>query len=160
MYRIVGAERHTESLTRLQDFLLAVPDAEELEMMQKPLISIKNALDNGRRINVSRNGVERGMPLWMLTKVLKASWHADGSWPIIGRDEAAQHGVCDPEACIVGAIQVSQHPHSKVVRCDAYERGKKAGTILPCKFGVREPVILGPSAAEIAAAYATRRDAA
>lgn len=129
-------------------------------MMQKPLIGIKNALDNGRRINVSRNGVERGMPLWMLTKVLKASWHADGSWPIIGRDEAAQHRVCDPEACIVGAIQVSQHPHSKVVRCDAYERGKKAGTILPCKFGVREPVILGPSAAEIAAAYATRRDAA
>lgn len=160
MYRIVGAERHTESLTRLQDFLLAVPDAEELDMMQKPLIGIKNALDNGRRINVSRNGVERGMPLWMLTKVLKASWHADGSWPIIGRDEAAQHRVCDPEACIVGAIQVSQHPHSKVVRCDAYERGKKAGTILPCKFGVREPVILGPSAAEIAAAYATRRDAA
>ena len=160
MNRSVAPERHAESLARLQGCLLAVPDAEELQELQGPLVVIKNALDSGRRINVCRNGVERGMPLWMLVKILKASWHADGSWPIIGRDEAAQHAMCDPEACIVGAIQVSQHPHSKVVRCDAYERGKKAGIILPCKPGVREPVILGPSAAEIAAAYDTRRGAA
>ncbi|CAD6904002.1 unnamed protein product [Tilletia controversa] len=55
----------------------------------------KAALDSGRRIsgnngkNDSRQGTSlnrSGLPLWVVVRMLKASWHAEGSWPLIGAD--------------------------------------------------------------------------
>lgn len=31
--------------------------------------------------------MQRGIPMWIVVRTLKASWHADGSWPILAADE-------------------------------------------------------------------------
>ena len=93
-----------DGVARLEEVLREVPMAEELQSMQRTLLPIKRSLDAGKR-------VARGLPLWVAIKVIKASWHADGSWPLIGYDEAARHHICDPQLCIVPSMHVSQHKH-------------------------------------------------
>lgn len=98
----------------------------------------------------------------MQTRVLKASWHADGSWPLIGFDEAQKHrDMCDPQWCVLPTLHESVHPHSAIIPNAAYEDAKRAGHVLPC--GPLPPAAAAvtytvePDADAIAQAYAARR---
>ncbi|KAK0559062.1 hypothetical protein OC844_004677 [Tilletia horrida] len=102
-------QEHIDHLTAL---LSASPSAEELQSTwnghatktgdeRTPLAlglkDYKAALDSGRRISpgsgskndAGERGKQRthvGLPLWIVVRTLKASWHADGSWPLAGSD--------------------------------------------------------------------------
>lgn len=138
-----------DGLARLEEVLQEVPVAEELQSMQLTLLSIKRSLDEGKRVS-------RGLPLWVVIKVIKASWHADGSWPLIGYDEAARHHICDPRLCIVPSMHVSQHKHADIIPSQAYELGKRQRKILPCTQAPPVPHMVEPDADAIAQAYAVR----
>ena len=125
---------------------------EELQSMQHSLLPIKRSLDAGKRVS-------RGLPLWVAIKVIKASWHADGSWPLIGYDEAARHHICDPALCIVPSMHVSQHKHADIIPNEAYELGKRQRKILPCTQAPPAPHMVEPDADTIARAYAARHAA-
>ncbi|KDN48440.1 hypothetical protein K437DRAFT_293887 [Tilletiaria anomala UBC 951] len=108
--KTAGASRpnfHT-SIQDLASVLNAIPAAEELsalwlgeslpdEVCQQisapvqvdagkviPLQLLKKGLDSGRTVSAPSG---RGLPLWLAVRTLKASWHADGTWPLRGRDE-------------------------------------------------------------------------
>lgn len=66
--RRMASQRHTESLKQLADLLSRKTDAEELSETQGMLLGVKKALDNGRYVGAKKDGVERGMPLWMLVR--------------------------------------------------------------------------------------------
>lgn len=141
-----------DGLARLEEVLREVPMAEELQSMQRTLLPIKRSLDAGKRVS-------RGLPLWVAIKVIKASWHADGSWPLIGYDEAARHHICDPALCIVSSMHVSQHKHADIIPNEAYELGKRQRKILPCTLAPPAPYMVEPDADTIARAYAARHAA-
>ena len=141
-----------DGLARLEEVLREVPMAEELQSMQRTLLPIKRSLDAGKR-------VARGLPLWVAIKVIKASWHADGSWPLIGYDEAARHHICDPALCIVPSMHVSQHKHADIIPNEAYDLGKRQRKILPCTQAPPAPYMVEPDADTIARAYAARHAA-
>ena len=141
-----------DGLARLEEVLREVPMAEEREAMQRTLLPIKRAGDAVKR-------VARGLPLWVAIKVIKASWHADGSWPLIGYDEAARHHICDPALCIVPSMHVSQHKHADIIPNEAYELGKRQRKILPCTQAPPAPYMVEPDADTIARAYAARHAA-
>ena len=141
-----------DGVARLEEVLREVPMAEELQSMQRTLLPIKRSLDAGKRVS-------RGLPLWVAIKVIKASWHADGSWPLIGYDEAARHHICDPALCIVPSMHVSQHKHADIIPNEAYELGKRQRKILPCTQAPPAPHMVEPDADTIARAYAARHAA-
>ena len=141
-----------DGLASLEEVLREVPMAEELQSMQRTLLPIKRSLDAGKRVS-------RGLPLWVAIKVIKASWHADGSWPLIGYDEAARHHICDPALCIVPSMHVSQHKHADIIPNEAYELGKRQRKILPCTQAPPAPYMVEPDADTIARAYAARQAA-
>ena len=141
-----------DGVARLEEVLREVPMAEELQSMQRTLLPIKRSLDAGKRVS-------RGLPLWVAIKVIKASWHADGSWPLIGYDEAARHHICDPQLCIVPSMHVSQHKHADIIPNEAYELGKRQRKILPCTQAPPAPYMVEPDADTIARAYAARHAA-
>ena len=89
-------------------------------------------------------------------KALKSAWHVDGTWPLIGYDEAEKHRVCPPEHCVVRFLHVSSHRHKDLVRNEEYERAKRNGAILPCKPASGGTAFVEKSADAIAAAYAAR----
>ncbi|KAE8222432.1 hypothetical protein CF319_g4364 [Tilletia indica] len=106
-------DEHVSHLTAL---LKAHPAAEELQSIwdgyptasatkgSNPLaLGLKNykaALDSGRRIGgndsnkvgqqVGPSSTRSGLPLWTVVRILKASWHADGSWPLVGADASEE----------------------------------------------------------------------
>ncbi|WFD28481.1 hypothetical protein MNAN1_003492 [Malassezia nana] len=145
-----------DGLSRLVAVLRAQPDAEELASNQPILSSVKHALDRGRRVALSNEARPRGLPLWIVTKLLKAAWHRDGTWPLIGYDEAAKHTICDPALCVVSYTHVSQHPHALLVQNEAYEAGLERGIFLPCTEPPPMSYNVEPDADGIARAYAAR----
>ncbi|SHO79868.1 Hypothetical protein MSYG_4220 [Malassezia sympodialis ATCC 42132] len=146
-------------LGRLAEALQTQTHAEELAEMQGMLASVKRALDSGRRVALpSEAGRPRGLPLWIVTKLLKSAWHRDGTWPLIGYDEAAKHSMCDRARCVVPYLHISQHAHALLVRNEAYEDGKRKGTILPCTQPPPPAWDVEPDADAIARAYAARVD--
>ncbi|WFD04494.1 hypothetical protein MOBT1_003204 [Malassezia obtusa] len=147
-------EKYRATLARIEALFDADPDAEELASSQKLLGALYRTLDSGR--SVARPDGPRGLPLSLAVKAIKSSWHADGTWPLIGRDEAEKHRVCNPHDCVVRTMQVSQHRHKDLVRNDAYELGKQKRTILPCSPTSHEIWFVERSADAIAAAYASR----
>ncbi|WFD32706.1 hypothetical protein MSPP1_003756 [Malassezia sp. CBS 17886] len=138
-------------------FLEAHADTEELASAAPTLASMRSTMDSGRFLGLDPAAPAsrpRGLPLWMAVKTLKGAWHADGSWPLIGCDEAERHrGVCAPDTCIVRTMRVSQHRHALVVPNRAYEEGKRAGWVLPCRRAVQDAPFLERSADAIALAY-------
>lgn len=98
----------------------------------------------------------RAYPLLTQTKLLKSAWHRDGTWPLIGYDEAAKHRICDQAQCVVPYLHVSQHPQALLIRNEAYEDGKRRGTILPCTQPPPPVWDVEPDADSIARAYAAR----
>ncbi|KAE8212248.1 hypothetical protein CF327_g4094 [Tilletia walkeri] len=108
-----------EHVSHLTSLLKAYPAAEELQStwdgysttsatkgsdsLALGLKNYKAALDSGRRIggNDSNKVVQQaagpsstptpsGLPLWTVVRILKASWHADGSWPLVGADASEE----------------------------------------------------------------------
>lgn len=160
------SERFEQTVARIEELFHEHADAEELASSEALLCGIKRALDSKRRVAAPGTDRVRGLPLWIVvrvrertypqTKALKCSWHADGSWPLIGYDEAERHRICNPDYCIVHAMHVSQHKHVDVVRNATYEDGKRGGLFLPCRPTPQEFFQVEPDADTIAQAYAAR----
>ncbi|KAK0561503.1 hypothetical protein OC861_005781 [Tilletia horrida] len=104
-----------QHVAHLRTMLDAAPAAEELQTTwdgyptggEAPAISLglkhyREALDSGRRISSSRTTQEEngskslssahhhGIPLSIVVRILKASWIADGTWPVAGCDATDQ----------------------------------------------------------------------
>lgn len=96
------------------------------------LSDLKQALDSGRRFVVEETP-ERGLPMWIVVgqlqhesrsfgldthnsnssvqvRTCKASWHNDGTWPLLAADEEL-----DTDASLQGAIR-SIHPSAVILR--------------------------------------------
>lgn len=59
-------------------------DAEELAPSGS---SSSGHTDSSHAPTAGEAPIQRGIPLWIVVRTLKASWHADGSWPILAADE-------------------------------------------------------------------------
>lgn len=149
---LLAADRFDGAVARLGQLLHSAPDAEELATSAPELRGVKHALDDKRFFGAEgREGRVRGLPLWMAVKALKASWHEDGSWPLIGHDAAEQHGACDPQVCVANVMRVSVHPHAKIVR-SAAPCGAPTSRV-PCQPMAGEPVRPDPTPDEVAERY-------
>jgi len=149
---LLSADRFDGAVARLDQLLHSAPDAEELATSAPALRGVKHALDNRRFFGAeSREGRVRGLPLWMAVKALKASWHEDGSWPLIGHDAAEQHGACDPQVCVTNVMRVSVHPQAKIVR-SAVPGMAPAGQV-PCRPIASQPVRPDPTPEAVAERY-------
>lgn len=147
-------EKYRAAVERIDALLQSKPNAEELASAQKLLGSLYKTMNTGR--SVAMPDARRGIPLGIAVKSLKHHWHVDGTWPLIGYDEAEKHKICDPAICILRTMQVSQHKHKDLVRNDVYESGKKKKIILPCCPAVHEIWFEEKGADAIAAAYVAR----
>ncbi|WFD44997.1 hypothetical protein MPSI1_003673 [Malassezia psittaci] len=141
-------EKYHKAVERLEALFVADPNAEELAASQKLLGPLQRTLDSQRRIGIPNQ--RRGLPMYLVVKSLKGSWHADGSWPLIGFDEAEKHKVCDPEVCIVKNMHVSQHRHKDIIHSDAYEMRRK---LIPCRPLPKANTFKERNSDAIAAAY-------
>ncbi|KAL4400547.1 hypothetical protein ACI68E_003466 [Malassezia pachydermatis] len=153
------AEKKRDALAHIARTLQSDPSAEELACHQPMLANVKQALDSKKRVSLpSSEGRPRGLPLWIVAKALKSAWHADGSWPVVGYDEAERHRhTCDSRYCILPTLHISMHRHVDVVHNAAYEEGKRQRTILPCQPRPPETWHVEPDADTIARAYEARQ---
>ncbi|KAL9939093.1 hypothetical protein V8E36_001906 [Tilletia maclaganii] len=104
---LLTSQPNAEELQRVWDGFSTAPPAtqgshsptgEPLKVLALGLKDYKRALDTGRRLVNSSVGtagpearrLHQGIPLWMVVRTLKASWHAEGSWPLVGCDAPEQ----------------------------------------------------------------------
>ena len=153
--------KYRAALARIEALFSNDPNAEELAASQKLLGPLYRTLDSRR--SVAMPNQPRGIPLNLVVrcpltqvKTLKHAWHVDGTWPLIGYDEAEKHRVCPEAYCVVRFLHISPHRHKDLVPNEAYERAKRAGAVLPCKPTHDNPAFVEKSADAIAAAYAAR----
>ncbi|WFC95677.1 hypothetical protein MBRA1_002330 [Malassezia brasiliensis] len=147
-------EKYRATLARIEALFANDPNAEELAASQKLLGPLYRTLDSRR--SVAMPNQPRGIPLNLVVKTLKSAWHVDGTWPLIGYDEAEKHRVCPEAYCVVRFLHISPHRHKDLVPNEAYERAKRAGAVLPCKPTHGNPAFVEKDAEAIAAAYAAR----
>ncbi|PWN30635.1 hypothetical protein BDZ90DRAFT_229648 [Jaminaea rosea] len=101
------------------------------------LRDLKRMLDSGRRVAAGAEG-SRGIPMWLVVsmsswmrgssrsslpldlrqiRAVKASWHQDGSWPILGIDEEAAEDA-------LASLPRSVHAASKLLRPPGHTRAQ------------------------------------
>ncbi|CAO1618818.1 unnamed protein product [Parajaminaea phylloscopi] len=81
------------------------------------LSDLKRLLDTGRRVGGASG---RGIPAWIVVRTMKASWHHDGSWPLVGSDEdvsvAPGPAGSDAQQAAIAALPRSIHPSHLLLR--------------------------------------------
>lgn len=155
--------KYMAALQRVEEVLSSAAAAEELASCHRQLAPLARRLVSEKPVAVP--GERRGVPLQIAVgggltqvKVLKSAWHADGTWPLIGYDEAEKHTHCDPGRCVLRTMQVSRHRHVDIVRNPVYEEGVRSRTILPCRTP-HATWFEEPSMDSIAASYRDRAQA-
>ncbi|PWN41483.1 hypothetical protein IE81DRAFT_330878 [Ceraceosorus guamensis] len=71
------------ALAAIDQLIAAQPAAEELATNWPAFQPLARALDSGKLCPLH----PRGIPLATAVRSLKAKWHGDGSWPLLGSDE-------------------------------------------------------------------------
>lgn len=79
------------------------------------LRSLKRGLDTEKPLSSSATPGDptsrlKGLPLWIVVRTLKASWHADGTWPLLASDEPL------PSAAVELASSSSSNPTEEEVK--------------------------------------------
>ncbi|PWN94409.1 hypothetical protein FA10DRAFT_264943, partial [Acaromyces ingoldii] len=91
----VCSEELTETWTRAK--------GETVKEHGPRLADLKRALDDGKFLDL---GAGRGVPMRLVTKTCKASWHYDGTWPLLASDEST--ACSKPEEDLPRSIHASR----------------------------------------------------
>lgn len=113
-------------------------------------------LQSGRSIVRGENH-DRGIPMWIIVRMCKASWHRDGSWPLRGSDEVEKemHKPLNLES--KQRVQ-SIHPSALLIHAEEKTSSDHKNTMQRQLSTKRDgpPIRVEPSADEIAEAYRRR----
>ncbi|CAO1629376.1 unnamed protein product [Sympodiomycopsis kandeliae] len=148
-------KRFQDALDRIHRVLTSTEAAEELKSTwhgsgsdekKTALKDFKRLLDSGKRVNPSETDTPRGIPMWMVVRTVKSSWHADGSWPLLGSDESL------PSSSSGMDIPSSIHPRALLLR----PKGQDRFELPPSDIAVGEIVKQDPEPDRIAEAYRAR----
>lgn len=143
------------TLNHLEELLDATPSSEELattwngsnnQSRSIGLRDLHRQLEAGKR--VQHDG--RGIPMWIVVRAVKASWHADGSWPLRGHDEMGQNDDA------VAAIPQSIHPSSALLRPKGQTACTLPQTPVDADLAAGKVIQADPDPQDIADAYAAR----
>lgn len=165
------------TIEKLSQLLQSCPAAEELKSTwerpkrtSEPSTSLSKAsntpdprlgdlyavLQSGRSV-VRGTNKDRGIPMWIVVRMCKASWHKDGTWPLIGNDEIGeqtQSTSLNPE----GMQRIrSIHPSELIIQSEQSGPSiNKADVATLSQKNEGPPIRAEPSANEIAEAYRRR----
>lgn len=165
----------TESTIEKLSFLLqSCPAAEELrDTWERPkknlrpqsnnapisdprLSDLYAVLQSGRSVTRGTNK-DRGIPMWIVVRMCKASWHKDGTWPLKGFDEDEKETQKKP--IIPEGIQRIRSIHPSALIIKAEETGSSISKSIETTISQKAsepPMRAEPSADEIAEAYRRR----
>lgn len=166
------------TIEKLSQLLQSCPASEELKStwerpkkpLSKPSSSLPKAstvpdprlsdlhavLQSGRSVVRGANK-DRGIPMWIVVRMCKASWHKDGTWPLMGSDEIENQTQAEPIKLDTIQRVRSIHPSALIIQSEQDDQSttKAVGSTVPQnKDG--PPIRIEPSADEIADAYRRR----
>ncbi|PWN35712.1 uncharacterized protein FA14DRAFT_160748 [Meira miltonrushii] len=172
-----ASQSHSKTETtieKLSQLLQSCPASEELkstwERPKKPSMPLSKAsaspdprlgdlhavLQSGRSVVRGANK-DRGIPMWIVIRMCKASWHKDGTWPLMGSDEIENQ--TQTKSVNQDTIQRvrSIHPSALIIQAEQNDHTttKAVDAAFPQKNG-GPPIRIEPSADEIAEAYRRR----